>query len=147
MVKFKSVRVVLSVAAVDDVDIIQFDVKTAFIKSKLDEIIYIEQQEGYMKVGKEDLVCLLQQAIYGLKQSSRVWNQRFKTFLEKYELTLVAADPCVFLRSIEPKIITTIFVDDGLMCCRNRSVIKEMMNYLNGHLEIIFGDAEYYVGL
>lgn len=58
----------------------------------------------------------------------------------------VVVDFCVFLRFIELKIIIIIFVDDGLMCCCNRSVIKEMMNYFNGYLEIIFGDVEYYVG-
>ncbi|KAL3701666.1 hypothetical protein R1sor_019688 [Riccia sorocarpa] len=147
VVRFESMRTVMSIAAAEDMEITQFDVKTAFIKSELDETIYMEQPEGYVAKGKEDMVCLLQRAIYGLKQSSRVWNLKFTELLQEYQLEPTTADPCVFLRKVEPKIIITIFVDDGLVCCRDRKTIEDMMCYLNKRLEVTFGNAEYYVGL
>lgn len=44
------------------------DAIAAFLNSKLKELIYMEQPEGY-RVGSEDedLVCLVEQALYGLK--------------------------------------------------------------------------------
>ena len=49
----------------------QLDVKTAFLNGELDEEIYIQQTEGYIAEGKEDLVCRLNKSLYGLKQASR----------------------------------------------------------------------------
>ena len=45
------------------------DVNTAFVNSELDEIVYVEQPEGFQVPGKEDFICLLRKAPYGLKQS------------------------------------------------------------------------------
>ncbi|KAL3699494.1 hypothetical protein R1sor_017516 [Riccia sorocarpa] len=105
----------------------------------LEEEIYMMQPEGYAQRGREHLVCKLQRAIYGLKQSSRAWNQKFKSLLEKYELFPTEADSCVFVRMKEPKIICTIFVDDGLVACNDRKTIMQMMNFLKESLEITYG--------
>ena len=41
---------------------------------KLDEEIYMEQPEGYIKKGQEGKVCCLLKSLYGLKQSALQWN-------------------------------------------------------------------------
>jgi hypothetical protein len=38
------------------------------------EEVYMKQPKGYVKEGKEYLVCKLSKSIYGLKQSPRCWN-------------------------------------------------------------------------
>ena len=60
----------------------QLDVKTAFLYGDLDETIYMRQPEGFemFKKGTE-LVCLLKNSLYGLKQSLRQWYKRFDTFV------------------------------------------------------------------
>ena len=47
MVKMSSVRVVLGMAAVMDLEIEQLDVKTAFLHGDLEEETYMEQPEGF----------------------------------------------------------------------------------------------------
>lgn len=47
------------------------DVKTAFLHGFLDEVIYMEQPEGYEDKDHPDKVCLLKRSHYGLTQSLR----------------------------------------------------------------------------
>jgi len=47
------------------------NVKSAFLNRELQEEIYVEQPEGFMKQSEEDKVYLLKKAIYGLKQAAR----------------------------------------------------------------------------
>ncbi len=42
------------------------DVVTAFLNEHLDEEIYMEQPEGFVKPGEEHLVCKLKRSIYGI---------------------------------------------------------------------------------
>lgn len=41
--KFDSIRTLLSIVAVDDLDMVQFDVRTAFLHGKIDEELYMIQ--------------------------------------------------------------------------------------------------------
>lgn len=59
----------LSVAANESLEIAQFDVKTAFLNSPVEEEIYMEQPQGYED--GTDRLCKLQRCLYGLKQSPR----------------------------------------------------------------------------
>ena len=56
----------LSVAATENMDIAQFDVKTAFLYGVLEEQIYMKQPEGFDD--GTDRVCKLHRILYGLKQ-------------------------------------------------------------------------------
>lgn len=42
------------------------DVTAAFLNGELNEVIFMEQPEGFVKQGMENKVCLLRKAIYGL---------------------------------------------------------------------------------
>ena len=73
----------------------------------------MEQPPGYIKKGKEYLVCKLKKSIYGLKQSPRCWNKVFNEYMKSISYEQCAADPCVFVRTegIEITIIA-VHVDD-----------------------------------
>jgi ATP-binding cassette subfamily B (MDR/TAP) protein 1 len=68
VVKIPSIRTVLSIAASMNLKVEQLDVKTAFLHDDLEEEIYMQQPEGFVKKGKEHLVCRLKKRLYGLKQ-------------------------------------------------------------------------------
>lgn len=73
--QFKSIRLILGIAAARNLNIGQFDVRTAFLNGNLDEEIFMEQPKGF-EDGTER-VCLLKKGLYGLKQASRNWNKTF----------------------------------------------------------------------
>ena len=70
VVKMSSIRVVLGMAGSMNFKVEQLDVKTAFLHGDLEEEIYMEQPEGFVKKGKEKFVCRLKKSLYGLKQAS-----------------------------------------------------------------------------
>ncbi|KAL0804806.1 hypothetical protein Bca101_097296 [Brassica carinata] len=53
VVKMSSIRVVLGLAAVLDLEIEQLDVKTVFLHGELEEKIYMEQPEGFKEQEKK----------------------------------------------------------------------------------------------
>ena len=76
VVRYPSLRGLLSLAAQHDWEVHHMDVKAAYLNGELQETIYMRQPEGFEVQGKEDWVCLLEKGLYGLKQAGRVWNQK-----------------------------------------------------------------------
>ena len=67
VVKMTFIRIVLNIAASMDLEIKQVDVKMMFLHGDLKEEIYMQQPEGFVKKGKENLVCRLKKSLYRLK--------------------------------------------------------------------------------
>ena len=71
VVKHSSIRVLLVMVALFDLELKQLDVKTTFLHGELEEQIYMHQPKGFIISRKEYHVCLLKKSLYGLKQSPR----------------------------------------------------------------------------
>lgn len=59
VVRFSSIRTLLSFAVQNNLKVHQMDVVRAFLNGHLEEEIYMEQPEGYIETGQEHLVCKL----------------------------------------------------------------------------------------
>src|SRR5579871_326966 len=62
--KLPSLRLLLAIVVIEDLEIHQIDVSSTFLLADLEEEIYIDQLEGYEK---RNLVCRLQKNLYRLK--------------------------------------------------------------------------------
>ncbi|KAE8656194.1 Early-responsive to dehydration stress protein (ERD4) isoform 1 [Hibiscus syriacus] len=71
VVKHSSIIILLALVAQLDLELVQMDVKTAFLHGDLDEEIYMTQPYGFKVAEKEEMVCKLEKSLYGLKQSPR----------------------------------------------------------------------------
>ena len=99
------------------------DVKRAFLFGELDEEIYMEQPEGFIK-GQEERVCCLLKAIYGLKQAVLQWNKALHQFLLKMGFSRTYANPGVYIHfNGQDLIILVIYVDDALLMGSNHSYL------------------------
>lgn len=147
VVRYESVRTVLAIAAEYDMEMIQFDIKTAFLNGPLEESIYMLQPEGYQD--GTDRVCYLQRGLYGLKQASRNWNNLFKQFVMEHGFTQSDADPCVFTKEANTNnwMILCLYVDDGLLVCKNEKLLKTFISSLKGKFEITCHEPSCYVGM
>jgi len=116
VVRSSSIRLLFALSVNLNLVIYHVDVNTAFLNSELDKQIYMYQPEGFVKKGQEDLVCYLKRAIYGLKQSSRLWNKNVENFLLKLDFTKSVYEPCIFYKfHCKSVIIVAIYVDDFLI--------------------------------
>ena len=93
------------IAAALDYEIWQMDVKTVFLNGNLDERIYMQQPEGFIKNGQEGKVCELQRSTYGLKQASRSWNIRFDETVKTFGFKQLEDEPCVYKLIHEGKVV------------------------------------------
>ena len=69
--RITSIRILIAFASINNLEIHQMDVKTAFLNGDLDEEIYMEQPEGFATPGRERKVCRLVKSLYGLKQAPK----------------------------------------------------------------------------
>ncbi|CAM8967414.1 unnamed protein product [Rhodiola kirilowii] len=67
--RITSIRMIIAIAALRNLEIHQMDVKTAFLNGDLKEEIYMEQPEGCKAPGQERKVCKLVKSLYSLKQA------------------------------------------------------------------------------
>lgn len=146
VVRFTSIRTILAVAAQRKMCLKQFDVKTAFLNGDLKEEIYMQQPMGFSD-GTEK-VCKLQRSLYGLKQASRCWNQKFKNFIQLFGFSTCKADSCVFVsRKDGQLVIMAIHVDDGLIAGDTVKSIDDVLKFLCDHFEIKSMNVGCFLGL
>ena len=73
--RMNSIRIIFSVVNLSW-SLCQLDVKNAFLYGDLQEEVYIKQPPGYV-AQRENKICRLKKAIYGLNQSPRAWFEKF----------------------------------------------------------------------
>ncbi len=110
--KYKTLRIVLSIAATRNLELRQLDVPQAFTQAKLDEEVYMEMPEGFAQPG---MVCRLKKSLYGLKQSPRNWYLLCSDFIKsKLGFAATDSDPCLFWKTSRTGqlMLLFLFVDD-----------------------------------
>ena len=103
------------------------NVTIVFLHGDLDEEIYMKQPEEFTVKGKKELVCNLKTSLYGLKQSPRMWYQKFDTYIQGLGFVRSKVDHCVYYKQVgEHFIYVVLYVDDMLLVGNKMEVIKEM---------------------
>jgi hypothetical protein len=143
--RYESIRTLLAITAKHDLEMVQFDIKTAFLYGKLKEEIYIELPEGFPEPRP---ICKLNEGLYGLKQSPKCWNDTFNGFLESYGLSRSDNDPCVyFSQGRHGIIILGLYVDDGLLCCSSEKTMEDVIGKLQRQFEVTIEQPKCFIGL
>ncbi|KAK8631622.1 hypothetical protein V6N13_028405 [Hibiscus sabdariffa] len=144
---FKSIRILLAIAAFHDYEIWQMDVKTAFLNGKLEEDVYMTQPEGFVTPENAGKVCKLQKSIYGLKQASRSWNLRFNDAIK--EFGFIRNEPCVY-KKFSGSIVSflILYVDDILIIGNDIPTLQSVKAWLSSCFSMKdLGEAAYILGV
>ncbi|KAK8715321.1 hypothetical protein V6N13_042658 [Hibiscus sabdariffa] len=119
---FKSIKILLAIAAFHDYEIWQMDVKTTFLNGKLEEDVFMTQPKGFVSPKNARKVCKLQRSIYGLKQASRSyglkqasrsWNLCFNDAINKLGFIKNEDEPCVYKKVSGSIVSFLIFISDA----------------------------------
>lgn len=143
VVQVMTTRLVLSYAAKENLYMRQFDIKTAFLYGRLNEEIFMTPPEGF---SQPNTLWKLQRSLYGLKQSPRMWNEKFSSFMKNSGLEMSKYDNSVFYQ-MEPLLIIIVYVDDGLIFARDESSIVKMLEKLKDKFEMREMDVNVYRGI
>jgi hypothetical protein len=141
-----TLRLLLSIAAAENLQVHQADVKAAFLQAPLKERIYIRAPPGYESrtASGEEEILELSQAIYGLKQSSACFYDAMREHLLSLGFETVLGDPCLFKRVAADGgvILVCTYVDDLTFAVSNQSLATQFMAELRRRFVIDDGEGE-----
>uniref|UniRef100_A0A0A9Z310 Retrovirus-related Pol polyprotein from transposon TNT 1-94 n=1 Tax=Lygus hesperus TaxID=30085 RepID=A0A0A9Z310_LYGHE len=128
VVKMKSLRLLIGIAAEQNLKLNQLDVTTAYLNGTLDEEIYMKKPQGLEKYLQQILkeesknadktiyqktkrmlrdlhegnqtekVCALKKSLYGLKQAGRQWYKKLDARLKEIGFISSCSEPCLYIR-------------------------------------------------
>jgi hypothetical protein len=137
-----TVRALLSVAAVQNLEVEQLDVKTAFLNGDLEEDVWMEQPAGYTEGGPEK-ACHLRKALYGLKQAPRAWHLKLTSEMEK-----IGFNPALFVKKTEGEpVYAAVWIDDCLIAGTEKQV-KDTKKAIGDVIQIRdLGPVRFFLGM
>jgi len=143
--RLDTIRLVLTIAAQKGWKIFQLDVKPAFLNGVLEEEIYVEQPEGFVKHGEEDKVYLL----YGLKQAPRAWYSRINDHLLSIGFTKSLSEFTLYVKDKGNSfLIVSLYVDDLLVTGDDTKLIDEFKQEMMQAFEMTdLGLMTYFLGI
>ena len=145
--QYRSLRILLAIAAQYDLDLHQMDVVSAFLNGKVEHEIYIQQPEGFDD--KSGRVWRLHKAIYGLKQASRCWNAEVHSTLINLGFAQCRGDTCLYVLNQDPEIvILLLYVDDMVVASTGKRLREWVVDRLLAEYEMKFeGELHWILGM
>lgn len=145
--RISTFRLLVALAVQFDLLLDHMDVTTAFLHGDLKEKIYMKVPPGIPK--RSGQVCLLKKSIYGLKQSSRCWYQKFDYILRKLGFKNSYYDPCLYILENSNELVYVIlYVDDVLIACKSKQKMNFIKMQLTEHFKMVdLGPVKLFLGI
>ena len=91
----------------------------------------MKQPLGFVAQGKKWRVCRLQKSLYGLKQSSRAWFDKFSQAVKEFGMQKSKFDHSVFYRNSSSGImLLVVYVDDIVITGSDSKGISSLKSFL-----------------
>ncbi|BET03524.1 Hydra magnipapillata [Nesidiocoris tenuis] len=144
VVSANSLRTMFALAAAKNFHIYKFDVKTAFLHGELKGDVFMKMPEGFEVPGK---LCKLEKALYGLKCSPMIWNEKFSRTLKMKGFEEVKAERCLF-RNVSGSVMVSIYVDDGLVIGKDQDELIQVLASLKEEFDMtIEENPSFFLGM
>jgi hypothetical protein len=149
-------RFFVSTANKHDLDLDQYDVRTAFLYGDLERPVFMKIPDGLELLGNDykmyldgNYVCELKRALYGLKVSPKRWFEKFKDTMQQVECYNYPLQPCLFMwRDKSNFLMLLLYVDDILICsnCLNKKLEVECILRKNFEIKSL-GQPKKFLGI
>ena len=135
--------------AYDYFQVLEWDIKTAFLNGDLHEEVYVVQPRGFVQKGEENKVCRLKKALYGLKQAPCAWYEKIHAYLIAYDFQNSPTKSTLYVKHKNNVfLIIVLYVDDMLLAGPNEKQIANFKVDLNASFEISdLGLLHHYLGI
>jgi hypothetical protein len=147
VMRLDSLRTLIALAAMLDLEISQMDIKGAYLNGTLKEEIYMKQPDGFSNgTGR---VCRLVHMLYGLKQSGREWNKTISSYLTSIGFTRLSTEHAIFLRRDSLGFdIVAIWVDDFFNVHSSTTRKESLRNEITKRFEATYqGEPKLLLGI
>ena len=146
VIRFDTLRIMISIALYHDINLLQLDIETAFLHGNLEEELYMKQPPGYEQPGK---VCKLKKSIYGLKQASRILYQNVDKLLTSNGYHRNGYDPCMYSKRTPGHLtIVGVYVDDVVYGSTDPSEVTRFESIMqNTFTTKLLGDVSLLLGI
>ena len=133
----KTLRLLLTIAARNNIVARVYDISTAFLHACLDEEVYVKQPPGHVVKGKENYVYKLKKAMYGLKNAPKAFSDHFMNILSDAGFKQSTKDSCLwYLRRGDHFVYYLFHVDDILVVSNHDTLRNVCFNMLEKKLRI-----------
>jgi hypothetical protein len=145
--RYSSIRVVISLATEKGWHVHQMDVKITFLNGVVEEVVYVEQPEGFEVDSRETHVCRLRRALYGFKKTPQTCYSRIYNYLRDMGFQQSDGDPNLYFLAGEKPLIMVQYVDD-LFLTGDEQLIEDFKVNLVVEFEMKdLGLMHYFLGL
>jgi hypothetical protein len=139
-------RILFAAAAHYGWTILQADAVLAFLNGKLKDTVYMRQPYGFEQGQHGTLVCKLNQSLYGLTPSARIWYDTLTSYLKEIGFRVSPYDPGLFISTQRPHLYLTSHVDD-FKIVGDEDDARTVIDALKAKFEINdLGQIKHYLG-
>jgi hypothetical protein len=131
--KLGSIRLLLMIALQKSWNVVQLDIKSAFLNGVLDKPVYCKPAEG-IAIREGNVLCL-KKALYGLQEAGRQWFQTYKSFIETLGFSQSNQEPCCFIKLVNQKSVYIIIYVDDQMLIGEEELVKSTINDIENKFE------------
>lgn len=130
--KSDSLRILLSIAATDGWDIIQFDIVTAFLNGDMKDVVHCRQVRGYRNKNHIRKVWQLNRSLYGSRQGARHWQEHLEGTIKLFKMKPTQSNPAVYIANDHRGIlIIHLHIDDSMVMSNSPDFLLEFQSHLN----------------
>ncbi|KAL9266033.1 Retrovirus-related Pol polyprotein from transposon TNT 1-94-like protein, partial [Drosera capensis] len=101
---------------------------SAFLNGELKDVVFVEQQQGFVVQGKEEKVYKLKKVLYGLKQAPRAWYSHIDQYFLEKKFVKSKNEPTLYVKHGKNSgdiLIVALYVDDLVFIGSNEKMIAE----------------------
>lgn len=136
VVRYSTLRLLFALTVKLDFKTTHLDVKTAFLNGYLEEDIFMQKPDCFDDLN-DGKVLKLKKAIYGLKQSSRMWYRKVEDCLCNIGYIKSKYEPCLFIKRTKTYItVIALYVDDFFIFSNDCNEVIKLKRSLGDNFKI-----------